>query len=164
MHRLPTILASLLGLGLMVWILSPRAEDKAGRRDAATTASPDLAEYKKIDWQLLQKLDYKTGQGPADVMSLDNSHIRLPGFVVPLSDSYSEITEFLLVPDPQSCVHVPPPPPNLIVHVKMDHALRSEQLFNPSWVSGIMKIERTDSAYGYASYRLHGSAVEKYTY
>ena len=40
--------------------------------------------------------------------------------MVPLEDDLDVVTEFLLVPYAGACIHVPPPPPNQIVYVKMD--------------------------------------------
>jgi uncharacterized protein len=45
---------------------------------------------------------------------------RVPGYMVLLEDNLEEVTELLLVPYPGACIHVPPPPPNQIVHVIME--------------------------------------------
>ena len=51
------------------------------------------------------------------VKALDGQSVSLPGFVVPLEGDSELITEFLLVPYFGACIHVPPPPPNQLVHV-----------------------------------------------
>jgi hypothetical protein len=43
----------------------------------------------------------------------------MPGYIVPLEDDREEVKEFLLVPSAGARIHVPPPPPNQIVHVVM---------------------------------------------
>ena len=48
---------------------------------------------------------------------LDGTPVRLPGFVVPLEyDANQNVTEFFLVPYFGACIHMPPPPPNQIIH------------------------------------------------
>ena len=115
-----------------------------------------------IGWRLLQQLDYRSGQAPQKLKELHGQRVRVPGFVVPLSDRVAVLKEFLLVPDPQSCIHVPPPPPNLIVYVKLRKAVPYRDAFNPAWVVGILRIFKTKSQFGYASYRLDGESISKY--
>ena len=78
--------------------------------------------------------------------------------------NYNVLNEFLLVPDPQSCIHVPPPPPNLIVHVHLKEPIPSEEAFNPAWIIGRLKIETTESEYGSASYKMQADKLEKFNY
>lgn len=54
------------------------------------------------------------------VKSLDGQYVKLPGYVVPLeSDEGGLLSEFLLVPWFGACIHVPPPPSNQIVFVRL---------------------------------------------
>ncbi|MCB0347283.1 MAG: DUF3299 domain-containing protein [Bdellovibrionales bacterium] len=90
--------------------------------------------------------------------------MRLPGFIVPLSDNYAALKEFLIVPDPQACVHVPPPPPNLIVYANLVKAIPFDEISNPSWFEGILKIETTKNIYGAASYKMRVDKLERYEF
>ena len=48
--------------------------------------------------------------------------IQIDGFMVPLEFDYGEgltVEEFVLVPDAGMCIHVPPPPPNQMIFVKL---------------------------------------------
>jgi hypothetical protein len=74
----------------------------------------------EVDWRLLGELDYITGKANGELSALDGKNVRIPGFMVPLEDNSQAVTEFLLVPSPQACIHVPPPPPNQMVLVEMD--------------------------------------------
>ncbi|MCO5113553.1 MAG: DUF3299 domain-containing protein [Bdellovibrionaceae bacterium] len=116
----------------------------------------------EIDWYLLSKLDYKTGDAPRELKRLHNKMVKMPGFVVPLTDNYSVLNEFLLVPNAQACIHVPPPPPNLIVHVHLKSTLPMRQVHNPSWVTGILKIETSTSIHGQSSFKMVDAEMEKY--
>jgi hypothetical protein len=53
-----------------------------------------------------------------------------------LSDT--KVTEFLLVPYIGACIHVPPRPPNQIVHVRTPKkkGYSSKNLYEPVWVTG----------------------------
>jgi hypothetical protein len=118
--------------------------------------------YSEITWETLYQLDYKTGKMPDSLKKLNKTKVRIPGFIVPLSDDLRAIKEFLLVPNSQACIHVPPPPPNLIVYVTLDHAVPIEKVSNPSWLQGVLSIEKTDSEYGAASYKLQADKMEEY--
>lgn len=73
------------------------------------------------------------------VEELDGQRIRMPGYVLPLEFSGKKITEFLLVPFVGACVHVPPPPANQIVYVRMEGAgFEVDGLFTPVYVTGRM--------------------------
>lgn len=119
-------------------------------------------EIVEIDWYLLSKLDYKSGAAPRELKRLHNKKVKMPGFVVPLTDSYSVLKEFLLVPNAQACIHVPPPPPNLIVHVHLENTLSMRQVHNPAWVTGTLKIQTSTSIHGNSAYTMVDAKLEKY--
>lgn len=111
--------------------------------------SPETEQfYKGLDDEILQleglDIDVDVIQGYYDAMQaavveeLDGQLIRLPGYVLPLEYDEDKVTEFLLVPYAGACIHVPPPPPNQIVHVKLDpsEGFEPEGLFDPVWVTG----------------------------
>ncbi len=118
----------------------------------------------KISWDLLYKLDYKTGEMPPEVKAIDGQRVRMAGFIVPLSDDYSVLDEFLLVPDAQACIHVPPPPPNLIIHVHLLKPIPRDKVTNPSWVIGTIKVQMSESIHGEASYRMEGESMEPFVF
>lgn len=74
------------------------------------------------------------------VEALNGQRVRIPGYFLPLELSDAKVTEFLLVPYIGACIHVPPPPPNQIVHVRTDpkEGYSSKSLFKPVWVTGII--------------------------
>lgn len=115
-----------------------------------------------IEWLTLNDFDYKTGEGPKELTELDGKLVKIPGFVVPLSHDYSKLDHFLLVPDAQACIHVPPPPPNLIVTVTLRKPLPADKVYNPSWVIGIFKIEKSMSKHGGSAFKLDGIRMFKF--
>ena len=97
------------------------------------------------------------------VPALDGQLIRLPGYIVPLEVSEDgRTTDFLLVPYFGACIHTPPPPANQIIHAvsaKPRGKMRSMEAF---WVSGTLEIQRAETAWGAAGYRLRVERIERY--
>lgn len=118
--------------------------------------------YKEIDWRLLRQLDLKTGQKTPDLSVIDGQFIKVPGFVVPLDDDANSYSEFLLVPSPQACIHVPPPPANQMIMVRMRGGKAPQRSWGPVWIKGRLHIAASDSQYGKISYMLHGDTSEPY--
>lgn len=89
---------------------------------------------------------------------------RIPGFVVPLKTTQDmRILEFFLVPYYGACIHVPPPPPNQIIHVKYKEGFTLEALYDPVWIEGRLVIDRTENDIGTSSYSMVATSVEPYT-
>ncbi len=76
--------------------------------------------------------------------SLDGQRIRMPGYVLPLDFDGKLVREALLVPFFGACIHVPPPPPNQIVHVKLKDGYEQRGLFAPVWVEGRMRVGKSE--------------------
>jgi hypothetical protein len=105
-------------------------------------------------WQTMRGLDFKTGEMTPDLGKFINAIARVPGYMVPLEDSLNEVTEFLLVPYPGACIHVPPPPPNQLVHVTMHSGKTTPVIpfWEPVWVQGIVTIGEVKNSYGAVSF------------
>ncbi len=87
----------------------------------------------------------RRAQGQATNADLDGEKIRLPGYLLPLEFADKKVTEFLLVPWIGACIHTPPPPPNQIVHVKLDKGFDiGDEIFTAVWVNGVMKAEKNN--------------------
>jgi uncharacterized protein len=94
---------------------------------------------------------------------LNGVTVKLPGFIVPLGiDQQSRVTDFLLVPYFGACMHMPPPPPNQIVYVKMAAPMRLETMYDPVWVIGKLSTSGTSSQLADAAYSIAGVRTEKY--
>lgn len=124
-------------------------------------APPDP--YQKVDWKMLRQLDLESGVAPAELASLDGKKVKVPGFVVPLEDDDTGLAEFLLVPSPQACIHVPPPPANQMLLVQMDGGQPPKRSWGAVWIKGILRISDGGTQFGKTSYRLYGEAAEPYT-
>ena len=94
--------------------------------------------------------------------AIDGQPVRLPGYLVPLEDGKAGMTEFLLVPYFGACIHTPPPPSNQIVHVKPQQAAKGFRSMDTVWISGTLKMLRSDTTMGSSSYRMDAVRVEPY--
>lgn len=115
---------------------------------------PDTEEYfteiDKVIVELKQKgididaimAERKRVQG-AMVEDLNGQSVRIPGYLLPLELIGSKVSEFLLVPYVGACIHVPPPPPNQIVHVNVasKKGYHSKDLYEPVWITGVISVQ-----------------------
>ncbi len=94
---------------------------------------------------------------------LEGAAIKLPGFIVPLTFTQAGlVSEFFLVPYAGACIHVPPPPPNQMVFVKLDKAMELTALYDAYWVTGTLHTLARDSRFGAAAYSMNASKVWPY--
>jgi uncharacterized protein len=107
-----------------------------------------------------------TQSGSAEVnRKLDGARVRIPGFVVPLEVTRDgKVTEFLLVPYFGACIHVPPPPPNQMVHVKTQRSLTLDSLEDAFWITGTIHVETGRSHFGASAYAMQADKIEVYKY
>jgi hypothetical protein len=96
------------------------------------------------------------------VDSLQDTPVRLPGYVVPLQTDRDGVREFLLVPYFGACIHMPPPPANQIILVKLAQPAKQLRSMDTVWASGVMRLDRQPSDMGVSGYRLDAASVEPY--
>jgi len=89
------------------------------------------------------------------IEAFDGKAIRIPGFIVPLEQSDEQkATAFFVVPYFGACLHMPPPPPNQILYVEYKEGIAVENLYDPYWFEGTLKIDNHESALGTSAYSL----------
>ena len=97
------------------------------------------------------------------VESLNNTIVKLTGFIVTLEGDGKAVSEFLLVPYFGACIHVPPPPSNQIVLVRTGaKRFKVDQMFDTVSVTGRMRTERARNELANASYVIEATRVEPY--
>jgi hypothetical protein len=97
------------------------------------------------------------------VLSLNGTYVKLPGYVVPLeSDEGGLLREFLLVPYYGACIHVPPPPSNQIVYVKLRKPYLLESMTDPVSVTGTITTQLWTNDAADADYVMTVDRVEKF--
>lgn len=80
------------------------------------------------------------------VPELDGQFVRIPGYALPLESVGVAVTEILLVPYVGACIHVPPPPPNQMVFVKLKEPYVPTDMFSPVWITGRISAKTTTNA------------------
>lgn len=93
------------------------------------------------------------------VKALDGQSVSLPGFVVPLEGDSELITEFLLVPYFGACIHVPPPPPNQLVHVIIKGGVPIDSLYDAIVVTGVIKTQTWSGEIAQVGYTMQAVGV-----
>jgi hypothetical protein len=96
------------------------------------------------------------------VETLQDTPVRLPGYVVPLQTDRDGVREFLLVPYFGACIHMPPPPANQIILVRLAQPAKQLRSMDTVWASGVMRLDRQPSDMGVSGYRLDAANVEPY--
>jgi hypothetical protein len=122
----------------------------------------DGATAPQLKWEQLKHFDVDRQYAPPELKAMDGKDVRIPGYVVPLEDDDTTLAEFLLVPNPQACIHVPPPPPNQMVLVKMDPSRAPKRSWGAVWIQGRLQIATSDTQYGKIAFRLYGERAEIY--
>lgn len=133
-------------LDLVVWVvntldsLPPRGKDNEDLYREIDEAIPQLKEAGIEITELMAKREQLR---TAIVEELNGQRVRIPGYLLPLEMSDTKVKEFLLVPYMGACIHVPPPPPNQIVHVKIvqKEGYRVKTMYEPVWVSGEISVK-----------------------
>lgn len=132
------------------------------QNDGSKSFSKGGVSFREVNWKELVQLDYKSGKKSGNLNEIENKMVRIPGYIVPLTDGTTTLDEFLFVPNEQACIHVPPPPPNLIIKARLKNKLAFEDVYNPSWLYGKLEITETKSQFGAASYQINDAELEKY--
>lgn len=141
-------------------------------------------EYQEVTWaellpaedlRLLEEMPEIGHEGdaapelPAQLMegrvvpAMDGRSIRIPGFVVPLEMTDDRrVVEFFLVPYYGACIHVPPPPPNQIIHVRYEAGFTPDALYDPYWISGTLHTEEVANELAESSYVMEADEIILY--
>mgnify|MGYP001367022257 CR=1 FL=1 len=114
-------------------------------------------EAKEIEWKVLQGLTVIEKKGkPFPKFSKElkvamSKKISIKGFMIPLDYNSKQVDEFLLVPFIPACMHVPPPPANQVVLVKMKKGKKTNSSYFPIEVFGALSLGKKqgliDSSY-----------------
>ncbi len=133
-------------LDLVVWVvntldsLPPRGTDTEDLYREIDEAVPELREAGIDINELMAKRKILQ---TSIVEELNGQRVRIPGYLLPLEMTDINVKEFLLVPYIGACIHVPPPPPNQIVHVNIvqKKGYRVKSMYEPVWVSGEISVK-----------------------
>jgi len=97
------------------------------------------------------------------VEELDGQKVRVPGFIVPLTyDNEQRVTSFFIVPYFGACIHVPPPPPNQIIHSQFEQGSTVADIYDAYWITGTLHTTLTQNDTATSAYSLTVTDVSLY--
>jgi hypothetical protein len=150
--------------------------------DDGALSPPDSDGYAELQWDgMLPKEDYALLQNAPPVVHIGNRRskqfgtlhtvaalsgrkVKLTGYVVPLeTDSAGRMTEFFFVPFYGACIHVPPPPPNMMIHVVLAQPIDTPSLWDPFWLKGILRTDVTQNSMASSAYAMQSASLSKYS-
>ncbi len=136
-------------------------EQLSQRYAANTTTLADAGGFSEIEEG--SELDLMPQFGTFDVVEdLHGELIRIPGYVVPIDFDQGRHAEFLFVPYMGACIHTPPPPPNQIIFVRAEPAIKIDDIWTPYWLEGELSAEEVRNELGDAAYALTLSELDPY--
>jgi hypothetical protein len=128
---------------------------KLGGPDDGSPPPPPLPEGR---WMSVPR---RASADPAPVVeALGGKRVHIGGYIVPLDFDATRVTDFLLVPFVGACIHVPPPPANQIIYVKVAQGFDVQGTFDPVWVTGTLNVTPTYTGLAEAGYTLDAEKVE----
>lgn len=108
-------------------------------------------EKSALDWKVLSEFDYKAGKvkDKGELKKLLDKKVTMRGFAIPVEFKEKLVTELILAPYYPSCAHVPPPPPNQAVYIKLKKGVAYEKLFAPIEVKGVLGLQKDNESAGF---------------
>lgn len=95
---------------------------------------------------------------------LNKVGVVLPGYMVPLVYEGTDVFEFLLVPSAGQCIHVPPPPVNQTIFIKLDDPTRMRTYGEPVIVKGQLSTIGAVTEYTDTGYRILADEVIDFSF
>jgi hypothetical protein len=139
--------------------LVPKGWDPAAEFKGLDLSKLDDADPRAME--ALDKLKKAWDNAPADP-AMNGKRGRIAGFALPLERQGDKVTEFLIVPYFGACIHTPPPPANQIIHAKSATPLAGVKMMVPIWTHGTFTVQRAETTWGVAGYRLTVDKVAPY--
>jgi hypothetical protein len=153
----------------------------AAPASASLLGLPDADGFADLDWShMVPPEDFKALEDAPPVLhvgtqrmkqigtlhtvaGLDGKKVRLPGYVVPLeSDNDGKMIEFFFVPFYGACIHVPPPPPNMLIHVHLAKGVDTPSLYDTLTLKGVLHTQVTENAMAASAYDMDDATLEPY--
>jgi hypothetical protein len=117
----------------------------------------------EINWETLKTLDFdvKTKKNiiKPELQQILGKEIAIKGFMMPLDYDSKEVVEFLFMPYVPACMHVPPPPANQLILVKMKKGIKIKPSFYPIELSGKLVVEANPELE--SSFKMEGLSIKE---
>ena len=95
-------------------------------------------------WIVAERREVAATSGNA---AFDGQEITLSGFAIPAPTDEDGTSVFYLVELPGLCSHMPPPPPNQLIRIRLSENWRPEYMHQPVSVTGRMEIDPTEKVF-----------------
>ena len=114
-----------------------------------------------LSWTTMKQLNYETGEMSESLLNVSDQLVEVKGFIVPLEmDEYlNTVKEFFLVPDPMACIHVPPPPPNQIIYIRMKKRIPLDMDYRGVAIQGTLRFSHSSN--GIHGYEMDGISAKE---
>jgi hypothetical protein len=124
-------------------------EETRTRLEARRAAAQDKLEANghDVDMLLEQRWDVARKRQNARMAQnpiLDGVEVSISGYIIPGPQAADGSSFGYLVPQVGMCSHLPPPPPNQLVRVRLRADQQVESLYLPVRVSGLLRVEPSD--------------------
>lgn len=117
----------------------------------------------EVTWETLKTLDLdpktKNLKAPPNLQKIFGKEITIKGFMMPLDYDSKTVVEFLFMPYVPSCMHVPPPPANQLVLVKMKKGISVQPSFFPIELTGKITLDANKDLE--SSYKMEGLKIKE---
>jgi hypothetical protein len=117
----------------------------------------------ETSWETLKTLENdpktKSPVAKGELKKIIGKEITIKGFMMPLDYDSKAIVEFLLMPYVPACMHVPPPPANQLILVKMKKGTTVAPSFYPVEMTGVLTIDANKDLE--SSYKLEGLKLKE---
>lgn len=163
-HCLLLLLSAVLCAGPNAWAQDAQPPELSWIELSPPVDEEVVRQYEAGELSDEEATAYVEKLGNIAVQSLDNSRVRIPGFLVPLNVNEDQSsTELLLVPTFGACIHVPPPPPNQSIFIRFPKGIKvTEAAYTPYWVEGTIKVEKNESEYTAVLYAMTPESIVEY--
>jgi hypothetical protein len=122
----------------------PFDEQQLSRETASLVAARiDVDDLIAQRWIVAERRERAATAGNKDV---DGRRVALSGFVIPAAADDDGKSTAYLVPERGMCSHMPPPPPNQLVRLRLPDNWRPQVIYEPVRVSGLLSIEPSKRA------------------
>ncbi len=122
-----------------------------------------LAFSAEVSWETLKTLDIdpktKSPIAKGELKKILGKEITMKGFMMPLDYEAKEVVEFLFMPYIPACMHVPPPPANQLVLVKMKKGTTVQPSMYPIEISGKINLDANKDLE--SSYKMEGLKIKE---
>lgn len=117
----------------------------------------------EANWETLKTLgiDTKTKKAiiTSELQKVLNNEVTIKGFMMPLDYEAREVVEFLFMPYVPACMHVPPPPANQLILVKMKKGNKIKPSFYPIELTGKLFVDANVELE--SSYKMEGLKIKE---